>query len=141
MRPVNQLPLSLREMKRSPFASRRIADNPPKPEKAEVSTRPERYSSESNRTCERSRGSKKGIGRALTSIAAGAATECSSGTTGFAGVLGADCAPAMSGNASAEIPAAAYFSTRRRLIVLRILFTNADGAGGYWLRAPHRGSR
>src|ERR1700692_1691619 len=40
MRPVNQLPLSLKEMKRSPLASSRHPDSPPKPGKAEVRTSP-----------------------------------------------------------------------------------------------------
>src|SRR6266404_4921112 len=76
MRPVNQLPLSLTEMKRSPLASsHRHADSPPKPGKREVSTSPPRYSSAPKRTRWGSRGSKEGIGRALTSIATGAVTD------------------------------------------------------------------
>src|SRR5579871_4958675 len=89
MRPANQLPLSLREMNRSPLASSRIADNPPKPRKGEVSTNPLRHSSAPKRTCERSRGSKEEIGRALTSIETGAVTKVSS--FGFAGA-GENCA-------------------------------------------------
>jgi hypothetical protein len=50
MRLVNQLPWSLIEMKRSPLASSRSADSPPKPRKLEVSTSPLRYSSDPNLT-------------------------------------------------------------------------------------------
>src|SRR6202042_1548668 len=108
MRPVNQLPLSLKEMKRSPFASSLSPDNPPKPGNDEVSTRPLRYCSEPNRRCERSRMSNEGIGRALTSIATGAATEFGSAGSGFAGGAIADCARsrvgiAANGNAAAEV--------------------------------------
>ena len=52
----------------------RSPDNPPKPRNGEVRTRPLRYSSDPKRTCERSRMSNDGIGRALTSIFAGAMT-------------------------------------------------------------------
>ena len=85
MRPVNQLPLSLMAMKRSPLASSRKPDSPPKPRNREVRISPLRYSSEPNRTRERSRVSNDGIGRALTSIETGAATENSSGAIGFGG--------------------------------------------------------
>jgi hypothetical protein len=85
MRPVNQLPLSLSAMKRSPLASSRRPDNPPKPRNRDVRMSPLRYSSEPNRTCERSRVSNDGSGRALTSIETGAVTENSSGVTCFGG--------------------------------------------------------
>src|SRR5712675_1084560 len=65
MRPVNQLPLSLIEMKRSPLASSRNPDSPPKPRKLEVRISPLRYSREPNRTRARSRVSKEGIGRGV----------------------------------------------------------------------------
>ena len=83
MRPVNQLPLSLMAMKRSPFGSSRNPDNPPKPRNREVRISPLRYSSAPNRTRERSRVSKDGSGRALTSIETGAVTVNSSGAAGF----------------------------------------------------------
>ena len=85
MRPVNQPPLSLMAMKRSPLASSRRPDNPPKPRNREVRISPLRYSSSPNRTRERSRVSNEGSGRALTSIETGAVTENSSGTAGFGG--------------------------------------------------------
>src|SRR6267142_458173 len=114
MRPVNQLPLSLIEMKRSPLASSRNPDSPPKPRKLEVRTSPLRYSSEPNRTRARSRVSKAGIGRALTSIETGAATENWSGTGCFGGGCVASCARAISGIAADKSPAAVDFSKRRR---------------------------
>src|SRR5580704_18096889 len=114
MRPVNQLPLSLKEMKRSPLASSRIPDNPPKPRNGEVRISPLRYSSEPNRTCERSRLSNEGSGRALTSIETGAPTENSSGVTGFGGGWVADCARAVPGSARVENAAAVDFRKRRR---------------------------
>jgi hypothetical protein len=52
--------------------------------------------------------SNDGMGRALTSIATGAATENSSGGSGF-------CASAFGANAATAIPAAVDFSKRRRL--------------------------
>ena len=85
MRPVNQLPLSLMEMKRSPFASSRNPDSPPKPRNRDVRISPLRYSNDPNRTRVRSRVSNAGIGRALTSIETGAVTENSSGTVCFGG--------------------------------------------------------
>jgi hypothetical protein len=109
MRPVNQLPLSLIEMNRSPLASSRNPDRPPKPGKREVRTRPLRYSSDPNRTCARSRGSKEGIGRALTSIETGTAAENSSDGVVFGGAWVASCARAISGSAIAESPAAVDF--------------------------------
>src|SRR5580700_11195568 len=114
MLPVNQVPLSLNEMKRSPLASSRIPDSPPKPGKREVSTSPLRYSSAPNRTRARSPGSNAGIGRAFTSIETGAATENSSGATGFAGGCVASCARAMSDIAIVENPAAVDVRKRRR---------------------------
>src|SRR5580700_305322 len=116
MRPVNQLPLSLKEMKRSPLASSRNPDSPPKPGKGEVRISPLRYSSLPNRTWERSRVSNDGSGWALTSIATGAVTEGSSGRSGFAGGCVADCACAPAGISSAESPAAVDVRKRRRLI-------------------------
>jgi len=74
MRPVNQLPWSLTAMKRSPFGSSRSAERPPNPENDEVRIRPLRYSSEPNRTRERSRMSNDGNGRAVTSIETGSLT-------------------------------------------------------------------
>src|ERR1700742_4567913 len=113
MRPVNQVPLSLNEMKRSPFASSRSPDSPPKPGNGDVSTRPLRYCSEPNRRCERSRMSNEAIGRALTSIATGAANAAGSGGSGLAGGWIADCPDAMPGTAAKET-AAADWSKRRR---------------------------
>src|ERR1700730_6159590 len=110
MRPVNQLPLSLKEMKRSPLASSRHPDSPPKPGKAEVRTSPLRYSSFLNRTREWSRVSKEAIGLALTSIG-----------TGFAGGCVASCARARPGIASNESPAAVNSRKRRRLTGVGIL--------------------
>jgi hypothetical protein len=115
MRPVNQLPLSLNEMKRSPLASSRNPDSPTKPGNREVSTSPLRYSSDPNRTRERSRGSNEGIVRALTSIETGAVTVNSSAASGFRGGSVADCARAISGMAAIATPAAVSFSRRRRL--------------------------
>ncbi len=92
MRPVNQPPLSEIAIKRSPFASSLIPDSPPNPRKPEVSTSPLRYSSEPKRTCERSRGSKEAIGRALTSIVTGVVTEYSSTAPRFGGGCVANCA-------------------------------------------------
>src|ERR1700761_4007346 len=114
MRPVNQLPLSLKEMKRSPLASSRMPDSPPKPGNREVSARPLRNCSEPNRTCERSGGSNVAIGRALTSIEAGAVTECSSSGGCFAGGCVADCARSRPGIAANDNPAAADRRKRRR---------------------------
>src|SRR6476620_8100076 len=114
MRPVNQSPLSLNEMKRSPLRSSRSPDNPPKPGKGEVSTRPLRYCSEPNRRCERSRMSNDGIGRAVTSIATGAGAETAAGTGGFAGGSIADCPRVLAAIAADERPAAAEVRKRRR---------------------------
>src|SRR5487761_2291066 len=114
MRPVNQFPLSLNEMKRSPFGSSRIPDSPPKPWKPEVRTSPLRYSSAPNRTRERSPGSKTGIGRAWTSIETGAATGNSSGGTGFARGSVASCPHAIPGIAIVDSPAAVDVRKRRR---------------------------
>src|SRR5258705_11445721 len=115
MRPVNQLPLSLMAMKRSPFGSSRRPDKPPNPRNEEVRISPLRYSSASKRTRERSRVSNDGNGRALTSIATGAVTEYSSGLY-FGGRSNAVCAGANCGSATAESPAAVDFRKRRRLI-------------------------
>src|SRR5215218_1040085 len=121
MRPVNQPPLSLMAMKRSPLASSRRPDKPPKPRNRDVRINPLRYSSEPYRTCERSRVSNDGSGRALTSIETGAVTEYSSGIAGFGGRCTAVCACTMAGSAAIESPAAAVFRKRRRLKVARIL--------------------
>src|ERR1700676_1910437 len=115
MRPVNQLPLSLKEMKRSPLASSRKPDSPPKPGKREVRISPLRYSSLPNRIWERARVSKYGNGRALTWIETGAATECSPEAVGFDGGRVAGCACAMADIACAESPAAVDIRKRRRL--------------------------
>src|SRR6185369_10784228 len=114
MRPVNQPPLSLIAMKRSPFASRRRPDNPPNPRNREVRMSPLRYSSSPKRTRDRSRVSNEGSGRALTSIETGVVTENSSGTAGFGGRCTAVCASVTPGTAATESPAAAYFKKRRR---------------------------
>jgi hypothetical protein len=111
MRPVNHVPLSLNEMKRSPLVSSRNPDSPPKARKLEVSTSPLRYSSEPKRTRVWSLLSNDAIGRALTSIATGAATENSSGGIGF-------CAKAGGAAPATAIPAAEDFRKRRRLSVL-----------------------
>src|SRR6202035_4840685 len=114
MRPVNQLPLSLKEMKRSPLASSRNPDSPPKPGKPEVRISPLRYSSLPNRTWERSLVSNDGNGGAFPSIETGAAAPGSAGASGFAGGWIADCARQMPGITASEIPAAVDFSRRRR---------------------------
>src|SRR6202162_3663320 len=115
MRPVNQLPLSLKEMKRSPLASSRKPDSPPKPGKREVRISPLRYSSLPNRIWERSRVSKYGSGRALTWIETGAVTECVSPAGDFGGGWVAGCASAMADIACAESPAAVDIRKRRRV--------------------------
>src|SRR5258708_36736082 len=94
MRPVNQPPLSLSAMKRSPLGSSRPPDKPPKPRKREDSTSPLRYSKEPKRTRERSRGSQDGIGRASAPIATAAATEDWSVAPGFRAGRGAGYARA-----------------------------------------------
>src|ERR1700686_1724303 len=121
MRPVNQLPLSLIEIKRSPLASTRNPDSPPKPRKPEVRISPLRYSSAPNRTWERSRLSKAGSGRALLPIETGAAAEDRSKGAGFGGGAVASWAHAISGIASAENPAAVDVRKRRRLKAPRML--------------------
>src|SRR4051794_32129272 len=107
MRPVNQVPLSLIEMNCSPLASSRHPDSPPKPRNRELTISPLRNSSAPKRVRARSRVSKDGMGRALTSIDTGAAAENSSG-----GV----CACAAAGTS----PAAAEARKRRRVRCLRI---------------------
>src|ERR1700687_5048491 len=121
MRPVNQLPLSLKEMKRSPLASSRKPDSPPKPGKREVRISPLRYCSAPKRTWERSRVSNEGSGRALTSIETGAVTENSFALARLRAACVAGCVRAMSGIAASESPAAVDFRKRRRLIGTRIL--------------------
>jgi hypothetical protein len=118
MRPVNQAPWSLNEMKRSPLASSRNPDSPPNPGNRDVSASPLRYSSDPKRTCARSPRSNEAIGRALTSIETGAVTEVSSGTTGFSGGSVADCAHAIHGIAMAESPIAPDIRKRRRVTSL-----------------------
>src|SRR5258705_5432382 len=108
-------------MKRSPLASaHRHADSPPKPGKREVSTSPLRYSSAPKRLRWGSRGSKAAIGRALTAIAAGAATENSSGRVRFGGGCVAGCARAP-GIAIAESSAADDSRKGRRVMGTRML--------------------
>src|ERR1700682_6737918 len=114
MRPGNQLPLSLIEMKGSPLEASRKPASPPKPRKLEVRISPLRYSSEPNRTRARSLVSKEGIGRALTSIETGAATENWSGKGCFGGGCVASCARAISGTAADKSPAAVDLRKRRR---------------------------
>src|SRR5437868_8504285 len=134
MRPVNQLPLSLMAMKRSPLASSRNPDSPPKPGKREVSTRPLRYSSLPNRTCWASRVSNDGSDRASTSIETGAVSEYSSGTTGFGGGCVASCAAANSGSVASESPAAVDFRRRRRESVSRMSSMQSPPLGGHGRR-------
>ncbi len=105
MRPVNQPPLSLIAMKRSPLASSRKPDSPPKPRNLEVRINPLRYSSAPKRTCERSRLPKEASGRAFTSIETGSVTEYSSGLY-FGGFCTAVCAQSGAGAAAAKSPAA-----------------------------------
>src|ERR1700728_1088351 len=129
--PVNQLPLSLNEIKRSPLGSSRRPDSPPKPGKREVSTSPLRYSSEPKRVCARSFGSKDGIGRALTSIDTTSVTENSSGGIGFCGGWVACCARATSASTTVESPAAADFRKWRRersRTSLRLMVSRRAGA-------------
>src|SRR5258706_3680342 len=126
-------------MKRSPLASsHRHADSPPKPGKREVSTSPLRYSSAPKRVRWGSRGSKAAIGRALTSIATGAATENSSGRVRFGG----GCARAP-GIAIAESPAADDSRKRRRVMGTRMLLRMqpapmAGCGGGHPLGLPEQ---
>src|SRR5882757_6279095 len=147
-------------MKRSPVASSRRPDKPPKPRKEDVKISPLRYSSEPNRAFERSRVSNDGSGRALTSIVTGAVTENSSGFASRGGRSTAVCARVIGGSAIAESPAAVDLRKRRRercqfLMVKRRAsavsdhegsagsfhsFTNAVAAGG-WMPAERRGSR
>src|ERR1019366_6472321 len=121
-------------MKRSPLASSRNPDSPPKPRNPEVRISPLRYSSEPNRRCERSRVSNEGIGRALTSIETGAATENSSAVACFGGGWVASCARANCGIAIVESPAAVDCRKRRRLrrvrMNLRMQFAPAARPGG-----------
>ena len=83
---------------------------------------PLRYSSAPNRTRERSRVSNEGIGRALTSIETGAATEYSSGLACFGRGWTAVCACATAGSAAIESPAAVYCRKRRRPMSERMLY-------------------
>src|SRR6516225_5262577 len=110
MRPVNQFPWSLNDMKRSPLASRRIPDSPPKPEKGDVRTSPLQYSSAPNRTRVWSFRSNEAIDLALTSIDTGDGTISS----GKAGERVAICGQARSDAAMVESPTAADLRKRRR---------------------------
>src|SRR5690349_3470469 len=112
MRPVNQPPLSLIAMKRSPLASSLRPDRPPKPRNGEVRISPLRNDSEPNRTCERSRVSNEASGRALTSIETGAVTEYSSGLY-FGGFCTAVCARSGAACMAANAPAADVRKRRR----------------------------
>jgi len=113
MRPVNQCPLSLNDIKRSPLGSSRNPDNPPKRGKGEVRTSPLRYSSAPNRVRSWSWRSNQGIGLALTSIDIGASPEALSAELGDTGGV-ANCALAVPETAAAERPAAAICRKRRR---------------------------
>src|ERR1700722_10588751 len=120
MRPVNQVPLSLKEINRSPFGSSRSPDSPPKPLNFEVSTSPLRYCSEPNRTCEWSRRSKNGIGWKATSIDMGEEGKNFSRAT-------SDWA--RTDVAETERPATAPTSKRRRrnkASISRSLFSSSD---------------
>ena len=125
---MNQVPLSLNEMKRSPLASSRSPDSPPKPGKDEVNASPLRYCSDPKRTCELSRGSNEAIGRALTSIDTGTVAGASSEHGGFGGGSVASCAWTMAGSVASDSPAAADCRKRRRRGHVTA-FTNAAGAG------------
>src|ERR1700745_2126921 len=114
MRPVNQFPWSLNEMKRSPAGSRRMPDSPPKPGKEDVSTSPLRYSRAPNRTREWSCRSNDAIGRAWTSIDTGDGTKNAPGGTGLADERLSACARARSDMATIEIAAAVDRRKRRR---------------------------
>src|SRR3990170_3275230 len=118
-------------IKRSPAASSRNPDSPPKPRNREVMISPLRYSSPPNRVRVRSPVLKDGSGRALTSIDTGAVTVNSSGVRGFGGGVVASCAAAMPGIARLESPAAVDFRKRRRLIGARIFLRvqSAPAAG------------
>src|SRR5262249_31057511 len=113
MRPVNQLPLSLTAMKRSPLVSRRMPDSPPKLGKVEVSTSPLRYCSEPNRRRAWSRRSKEGMGIAFTWMATGAVTERSSVAASGDGRI-AYRRRAIAGAAAVENPAADIVRNPRR---------------------------
>src|SRR5436190_10146962 len=101
-------------MKRSPLASSRRPDSPPKPRNFEVRISPLRYCSDPKRTCERSRVLKEASGRAFTSIETGAVTEYSSGLY-FGGGCTAVCARSGAAPAVAKSPAAVDVRKRRRL--------------------------
>src|SRR5579871_5996020 len=110
MRPVNQWPWSLNEMKRWPRASSRNPDNPPKRGKDEVSTSPLRYSNAPKRVRSWSWRSNQRMGRALTSIETGA----SASTVELAEAGDAtNCALAIPGTAIADRPAAILRKRRR----------------------------
>src|SRR6202034_4920480 len=113
MPPVKQLPLLPNEMKRSPLASSRNPDSPPKAGNREVRASPLRNSSDPKRRCVRSLRSNEAIGQALTSIETGAVTEYSSGGSGFGGGSVADCARASSGTAMVESPMVLDIRKRR----------------------------
>src|SRR5579871_2412626 len=66
MVPVNQSPLSLKDVNCVPSGLTRIADKPPKPLNDEVRIRPERNSSAPKRLFDLSAGSNASIGRART---------------------------------------------------------------------------
>src|SRR4051794_33404440 len=119
-------------MKRSPWASSRRPDRPPKPRNFEVSTSPLRHSSSPKRTRERSRVSKPASGRAFTSIETGSVTEYSSVFARFGGGCTAVCANA--GTGSATNPAAAPARKRRR-------FTRAIMRSGMQASPAARGGR
>src|SRR5579859_1211278 len=113
MRPVNQCPLSLKDIKRSPFASSRHPDSPPNRGKDDVSTSPLRNSSAPNRTRPWSCRSNQGMELALTSIDTGAGLELSSDWPGETGG-GTNCALATLDAAAADKPAAASCRKARR---------------------------
>ena len=123
MRPVNQLPLVADGNEALALRRRgEIPDSPPKPRNREVRISPLRYSSAPNRTRERSRVSKEGIGRALTSIATGAATVNSSGAIGF-------CACGVAGIARARKPRRRQLQEAAAAETCAHAVTNAIGAG------------
>src|SRR3954451_6418448 len=131
MRPVNQPPLSLIATKRSPLASSRKPDRPPKPRNFEVRISPLRYCRSPKRTCERSRVLKEPSGRASTSIDTGAVTEYSSGLY-FGGGCTALCARSGATSAAVKIPAAVDARKPRRLTGWRMCSGMQASAAAGW---------
>ena len=128
---MNQLPLSLIAMKRSPLEQRRMPDSPPKRGNDEVSTSPLRYCSEPKRRRVGSPGSKDAMGLAFTSIDTGAVR----------GRPPADLPRTHAGARAVDNPAADMFRNQRRDRPAGTAFTNAGGGDGRFPPTSLRGSR